>query len=266
MPTPPFVPLAALFGLLFGSFLNVLIVRLPRRESIVTPSSHCRRCKVPIRAQDNIPVLSWFLLRGKCRHCDNKISWRYPAVEFSLGALWLICALVFGPTLLGLRAAVLCFFLLGLFVTDLETLLLPDRLTYLGIVLGIIISAFVADDILPGIEASLLGAAVGAALLLLIAGAYYLIRRQQGLGMGDVKLLALIGAFLGMQQVLLVFFVATVTAALGALLWFLSRKSARGWLQQPLPFGSFLCVAGVYAIFFGDATLKWYMRLSGLSR
>jgi leader peptidase (prepilin peptidase)/N-methyltransferase len=266
MPTPPFVPLAALFGLLFGSFLNVCITRLPRRESVVTPSSHCRRCKVPIRAKDNIPVLSFFLLRGKCRRCEAKIPWRYPAVEFSLGLLWLICALDFGPTLLGLRAAMLCFLLVGLFVTDLETLLLPDWLTLPGIVLGVILFAFVGDDIGTGIIISLFGAAVGAGLLLVIAGAYYLVRRQQGLGMGDVKLLALIGAFLGMQQVLLTFFVGTIATALGAMVWFFFRGGTRKWLQQPLPYGSFLCAAGIYAIFFGDATLKWYMRISGLSR
>ena len=266
MPTPPFVPLAALFGLLFGSFLNVLIVRLPRHESIVSPSSHCRRCKVPIHAKDNIPVLSWILLRGKCRRCDNKISWRYPAVELTVCILWLTSALVFGPTLIGLRAAVLCFFLVGPFVTDIETLLLPDWLTLPGIVLGIVISAFVADDVVSGIKDSLLGAAVGAGLLLLIAGAYYLIRRQQGLGMGDVKLLGLIGAFLGMQQVLLTFFIGTIATGLGAMVWFLSRKAPRTWLQQPLPYGSFLCAAGIYAVFWGEETIKWYMRISGLSR
>lgn len=266
MPTPPFIPLAALFGLLFGSFLNVCITRLPRGESIVTPSSSCRRCKMPIRWNDNIPVLSFFLLRGKCRRCDSPIPWRYPAVEFGLCVLWLICALVFGPTLFGLRAAVLCFFLLGLLVTDVETLLLPDWMTFPGILLGIVLSTVASFDFLPGLVASLLGAAFGAGLLLLIAGVYYAIRRKQGLGMGDVKLLALIGAFLGMQQVLLVFFLGTIATALGALLWLATRGANRKSLQQPLPYGTFLCAAGIFAVFFGDATLQWYMKISGLTR
>jgi leader peptidase (prepilin peptidase)/N-methyltransferase len=265
MPTPPFIPLAALFGLLFGSFLNVCITRLPRGESVVTPSSSCRRCKMPIRWYDNIPVFSFFLLHRKCRRCQSPIPWRYPIVEFGLCVLWVICAIVFGPTLLGLRAAVLCFFLLGLLVTDLETLLLPDWMTFPGIFLGIVLSTIASFDFLPGLVASLLGAIVGAALLLVIAGVYYAIRRRQGLGMGDVKLLALIGAFLGMQQVLLVFFLGTIATAISALFWLPTRGANRKSLQQPLPYGTFLCAAGIYAVFLGDATLQWYAKISGLS-
>jgi len=270
MPTPPFVPLAALMGLLFGSFLNVCITRLPRGESVVSPSSHCRRCKTPIHWQDNIPVISWLILRGKCRRCEQPISWRYPAVEAGLCILWIICALEFGATLAGLRGAVLCFFLLGLLVTDIETMLLPDLLTLPGIALGIAIFTLAAYDPLPGFQMSLIGAALGAALPLSIAGVYYLIRRRQGLGMGDVKLLAMIGAFLGWQLVLLTFFVGTIATAIAALIWFVAaRRSTHTkppkWLQHPLPYGAFLSAAGIYAVFVGDATLRWYMRISGLS-
>lgn len=257
-----FITMAAAFGLVFGSFLNVCITRLPLGESIVTPGSHCRRCRAPIHWEDNIPLLSWFLLQGRCRICSVEIPWRYPAVELGLAVLWVMCAIHFGPTLAGLRAAVLCFMLLGLMVTDLETLLLPNLMTIPGLILGVALFTLQSNDRWQAFKLSLEGAAVGGGVLLLIAGAYYLVRRKQGMGLGDVKLLAMIGAFLGPLPVLLTFLIGTIATALAALVWLAMRRNPLKWMQQPMPYGTFLSAAGIYGLFWGQKTIEWYLGIA----
>src|SRR3984957_12397114 len=211
----------AVSGLLLGSFLNVSILRVPAGESIVAPRSHCRDCRRPIANRDNIPVLSWLLLGGACRSCGSRISWQYPLIESATCALFVICCLRFSPVPAA-GWAVLCFLLLGLAVMDAETLLLPDLFTLPGIAAGIVFAA-----LRPGLESgvwnysaslravgwSVLSAMVAAAALLLIAGAYWLARRRMGMGMGDVKLLAMLAAWLGLQQIGLVFFLAVIVGA-----------------------------------------------------
>ena len=198
-----------LFGLLLGSFLNVCIVRLPAGESVVWPRSHCRQCDQPIANWDNIPVLSWLLLGAACRNCGGRISWRYPVIELAICILFVMCCLHFSFGWLAACWALLCFLLLGLAVMDAETLLLPDWFTLPGLGAGMVFSG-----LRPGLESgvwtfaaglraaglSLLAAAVAAAALLLIAGAYWLARRRMGMGMGDVKLLAMLAAWLGLRQ------------------------------------------------------------------
>jgi leader peptidase (prepilin peptidase)/N-methyltransferase len=270
-----------LFGLLLGSFLNVCIVRLPAGESVVWPRSHCRQCDQPIASWDNVPVLSWLLLGGACRKCGGRISWRYPLIELAASILFLICCLHFSFGWLAAFWALLCFLLLGLAVMDAETLLLPDWFTLPGLVAGVGFSG-----LRPGLESgiwtwvsalhaagrSLLAAAVAAAVLLLIAGAYWLGRRRMGMGMGDVKLLALLGAWLGLRETGMVMFLAVIAGAVygvGTILFRRdgSRDGSRTGNddqlpagQLPVPFGTMLSLAGIYCIFLGERTLGWYMQ------
>src|ERR1700733_10955277 len=263
-----------LFGLLLGSFLNVCIVRLPAGESVIWPVSHCRQCDQPIASWDNIPVLSWLLLGGACRKCGGRISWRYPLIELSVSILFLVCCLRFSFGWLAAFWALLCFLLLGLAVMDAETLLLPDWFSLPGLVAGVLFSG-----LRPGLESgiwtwpaagrtaglSLLYAAVAAAVLLLIAGFYWLARRRMGMGMGDVKLLAMLAAWLGLRQIGLVFFLAVIVGAVYGLGTILGnrRRNRDDQLplgQMPIPFGTILCLAGLYSIFLGQRTLSWYLQ------
>ena len=259
----------AICGLLLGSFLNVCIVRLPAGESVVRPRSHCRHCQQPIANRDNIPVLSWLLLGAKCRACGERIPWRYPAVELATCIFFTMCCLQFSPGWPAGCWALLCLLLLGLAVMDAETLLLPDWFTLPGLLAGVAFSALG-----PGLERgdwarqtglmaagrSLLAAAVAAATLLLIAGAYWLVRRRAGMGMGDVKLLAMLAAWLGWRQAALVLFLAIIAGALYGvklILWH-PREGSAG--QFAVPFGTMLSLAGLYSIFLGERTLGWYLE------
>lgn len=258
---------SVLLGLAFGSFLNVCISRLPKHQSVVHPRSRCPQCLRPIRMSDNIPLLSWMLLRGRCRNCHESIPWRYPLVEAATASLFLLCYLHFRATLHGFGSAVLCWLLLGLAATDAEELLLPDALTLPGIAAGIVFSGFgyISNPGRFSFRAALhaaLWAAIAAGLILLIRGSYWLVRRREGIGLGDAKLLALIAAWLGPLSTLLVFFLgALLAAAYGAGLVILNRFQLRANGRDPiqLPFGAFLCLAGIFAIFAGLDAIYWYM-------
>jgi leader peptidase (prepilin peptidase) / N-methyltransferase len=260
----PLMTPCLLFGIcgsLLGSFLNVCIVRLPAGESVVRPRSHCRSCGQPIAAWDNIPVLSWLLLRGACRGCGERIPWRYLLVEASTCGLFVMCCLHFGPQWLAGAWALLCFLLLGLAVMDAETLLLPDAFTLPGLGAGVIFASL--QDGLRGAGLSLLAASAGAATLLLISGAYWLLRRRMGMGFGDVKLLAMLGAWLGIQQTALVLFLGVLAGALygvGVILFERRKTDPLPASQFPVPFGTMLSAAGIYSIFLGPQTLQWYLQ------
>src|SRR6202011_1006844 len=222
-------------GLAFGSFLNVCIWRLPRGLSVVRPGSACPRCERPIRLYDNIPVLSWLILRGRCRNCKASISPRYLVVELLTGALFLACYAYFGFTLAALKYCVFGFLLLGLIFTDAETHLLPDKLTLPGIVLGLLFSLIVpvndlASQLLPGLISlpvssdiswhllslidSVLGAAVGASFIYGAGAIYLRARGVEGMGFGDIKLMAMIGAFLGAKLTIFTLFSASIAGSL----------------------------------------------------
>jgi len=228
---------AAIFalGLCFGSFLNVCIYRLPREKSVVTPRSACPHCGDPIPLYHNLPILSWLILRGKCRSCQQPISPRYLVIELLTGLLFLGCYAHFGLTLAMLKCIVLGYLLLGLVFTDAETKLLPDAMTLPGLALGIGFSLVVpvndlASRIMPGLVSpamrseiswriwslsdSLLGAAVGASFLYGAAAIYLRARGVEGMGFGDVKLMALIGAFLGTKLTVLTIFAASLAGSL----------------------------------------------------
>jgi leader peptidase (prepilin peptidase)/N-methyltransferase len=296
-------------GLCFGSFLNVCIYRLPREKSVVTPRSACPHCGDPIPLYHNLPVLSWLILRGKCRSCKQPISPRYLVIELLTGLLFLGCYAHFGWTLGALKCAVLGFLLLGLVFTDAETKLLPDAMTLPGLVLGIGFSLVVpvndlASRIMPGLVSpamrseiswriwslsdSLLGAAVGASFLYGAAAIYLRARGVEGMGFGDVKLMALIGAFLGTKLTVLTIFAASLAGSLFGLstvlaVWIkrfrriearatssrTSRNQARrrAWQSARLalryyemPFGVFLGGMALLSFLFGNRLLHWYWR------
>jgi leader peptidase (prepilin peptidase) / N-methyltransferase len=259
---------AMLAGLAFGSFLNVCISRLPHHESVVTPRSRCPRCLTPILNRDNVPVWSWVLLRGRCRSCGARIPIRYPLIEAATAGLFLLCFLEFGLTLRGVGSAVLCWLLLGLAATDAETLLLPDALTLPGLAVGAVYSGFrYSDSSLIGFQwkaaaDSLLWAAGAAALILTIRGLYWLVRRREGIGLGDAKLLAMLAAWLGPWKAGLVLFVAVVCAAaygVGLIAWARRSRPDDGRLTARIPLGAFLCAAGILSLFEGASILSWYM-------
>jgi len=292
-------------GLCFGSFLNVCIYRLPLGKSVVAPRSACPHCGDQIPLYHNIPVLSWLILRGKCRACKHPISPRYLVVELLTGILFLACYLHFGLTFATLKCAVLGFLLLGLIFTDAETKLLPDVMTLPGIVIGIGFSLLVpvndlASHIMPGLVSatmrsevswrlwsladSLLGAAVGASFLYGAAAIYLRARGVEGMGFGDVKLMAMIGAFLGTKLTVLTIFAASLAGSifgLGTVLtvWIKRRRriAARGtpslearrraWHSACLvlryyemPFGVFLGSMALASFIFGNRLLHWYWR------
>jgi leader peptidase (prepilin peptidase)/N-methyltransferase len=241
-------------GLVLGSFLNVVIARLPRGESIVTPPSRCPRCKKAIRPWDNIPVLSYLLLRGRCRDCRKKIPWRYPAVELVSGILlWLLVRQVEHPMLIVPHAA----FLLALVVVtwiDLDTRTIPDAVTIPGVGLGLAASLFGP----PGFAAAMIGAAAGGLSLWLVGYAYERATGVPGMGGGDVKLAAMMGAFLGAAGVFGAIFLASLAGSVfGAVL--IAR--GRGSRRTAIPFGTFLAPAAMVLLLYGDALYGWYRSL-----
>jgi leader peptidase (prepilin peptidase) / N-methyltransferase len=296
-PNTVFTAAAFIFGLVFGSFLNVCIYRMPRGLSVVAPRSACPSCKTPIAAADNIPIISWLMLRGRCRHCKAPISARYLGVELLTGLLFATCVWQFGPTLVALKYIVFSFLILGLIFTDCENRLLPDLLTLPGFVLGLVFSLFIPMDGLfeyaygtsidwrwLSLGDALLGAIIGGGFVWAAGELYFRMRGIAGMGFGDVKLLLLIGAFLGARMTTLTIFGASISAAVIGLILFpaVYRKRQRAASLQRrfadpkerkqeaydsamrcmrLPFGSFLGGAALFAVFFGDRLANWYLGL-----
>jgi leader peptidase (prepilin peptidase) / N-methyltransferase len=279
-----------LLGLAFGSFLNVCISRLPRHRSIMRPRSRCPKCGAAIAARDNVPILSWILLRGRCRACGWQIPWRYAAVETATAALFLLCFLKFGQPLESIGMAVLCFLLLGLAVMDAETLRLPDAFTWPGIGLGVVWSGWILPTTrglrigpasAPGIGIvfltrravpsgrwhwswvmaldAALWALVAALVILAFRWLYFAVRGKEGMGIGDAKLMAMIGAWLGPALTLLTLFLGVLAAAVLGVIW-ITIRGRRGAMTMRLPFGAFLCAAAILSVFAGGLILDWYLR------
>jgi leader peptidase (prepilin peptidase) / N-methyltransferase len=294
-------------GLIFGSFLNVCIYRLPRGLSVVSPRSACPACHAPIAAYDNIPVLSWLILGGRCRRCRVPITSRYAIVELVCGLFFLLCFLRAGLSAEAAKGCVFCFLLLGLTFTDAETHLLPDLMTLPGLAAALVFSAF---SLVPGpayrlfplhfhqamtvlqlevqlgwrsLANSLLGAAIGSGFLYGIAWVYLKLRKVEGMGLGDVKLMAMAGAFLGPVLTLFVLFTASLLGgAYGVFLLLMvfskriaryrrrhePRASARAWQAaqiamrcMEMPFGVFLCIMSIVAWFYGVQMVLGYLGL-----
>lgn len=251
---------AVLFGLAFGSFLNVCIVRLPRGESLVSPGSHCVVCNHPVRTRDNLPVLSWLLLRGRCRDCGARISIRYPLIELAGASLFVLCLLRFGAGIEGIGMAVFCWLLLGLMLMDAETFLLPDTFTLPGIALGFVYNAATAESVVRGIEQATLGALAIAGFLWAVSLLYRAIRRREGMGFGDVKLGAMLGAWLGWQMGAVSLFAAIVTGAVaGVVIGIRHRGRDQNAGSMRVPFGTFMAAAGFFTVFAGASLLRWYV-------
>jgi leader peptidase (prepilin peptidase)/N-methyltransferase len=245
----------ALVGLTAGSFLNVCISRLPAGQSVVRPRSRCPACGAAIGWRDNVPIVSYLLLRGRCRACGRSISPRYPLVEALTAVAFALMAARLGgdPVLLASRL-IFAALLIALFWTDLETQRLPNELTLPGVVIGCAFSLLGP----PGPAASLLGAALGGGILLGIRWLWWRMSGVEAMGLGDVKMLAMIGAFLGWQQVWLVLLLASLA---GALVGFALIASGRRSMQSRLPFGTFLAVAAFAAAVIGERLIGWYIGL-----
>jgi leader peptidase (prepilin peptidase)/N-methyltransferase len=292
------------FGLIFGSFLNVCIYRIPRGLSVVRPASACPSCGNAIPFYDNIPVLSWFLLRGRCRNCSTRITARYLIVELLTGCVFLLCYSHFGLTLGTLKCAIFGFLLLGLIFTDAETHLLPDKLTLTGLVIGLIFSWFVPVNdllsiLLPGVLQipaspdissrlfslmdSALGAAVGASFLYGAGAIYLRARGVEGMGFGDVKLMAMIGSFVGLRLTIFTIFAASLAGSAFGLstviaVWIKRTQRRKRAFHEPdsvarkrawasalvalrryhMPFGVFLGSMALAVFLFGQKLLHWY--------
>jgi leader peptidase (prepilin peptidase) / N-methyltransferase len=280
-----------LVGLAFGSFLNVCISRIPLGQSIVSPRSHCPKCDRPIHWYDNIPVLSWLVLRGRCRSCGEGISLRYPAVELITAVLFVACYAAFGLTWLGLKFCVFAFLLIGLIFMDAEAGLLPREFTYSGIVLGLGFSWIAFTDssgsafllrlfnlpqptghLLSLLDATL-GGLVGAGFFYLAWAIYYLIRKTHGLGFGDIALMGGSGAFLGLKMVVLVIVLAPMASVFYISILLLreafrpadrlaaKNDTAQPFLRREIPFGVFLGACSLLAVFAGETIWRWYLGM-----
>ncbi len=281
---------AALSGLAFGSFLNVCLSRWPAHESIVKPRSHCRVCGHTLVWWENIPFVSWVALRGRCRTCEAAVSWRYPLVEMAVAAVWAAATwqatgdsfehlILFGSPWAALALIVLklgfLWLLLALALLDAEHLWLPDWLTWPGIAVGFLYAAaenasarhmFVVNHrLLYAMIYLFLSVLVAAALILAIRWSYWLIRRREGIGLGDAKLMALLTAWLGLPGALLAFVVGVVLGAAVALIVIARAGQNEDAGQLKLPLGTFLCIGGIVSSLWGQQILAAYLRWSGLS-
>jgi leader peptidase (prepilin peptidase)/N-methyltransferase len=246
-----------ILGAVVGSFLNVCICRIPDGKSIVSPPSACPRCGQGIRWHDNVPILSFFLLRRRCRTCGEPISWRYPLVEALNGLLFLLLFLRFGLTPLLPVMLVLCAALVVITFIDIDHQIIPDRISLPGIPLGFLAALFIGQ---PTWLSSLMGILAGGGSLLLIATLYEKFSGKEAMGGGDVKLLAMLGAFLGWQSVPFIIFVGSLGGSLVGVPAMLLQKKG-GDLR--IPFGPFLAFGALLYILAGDEIIQWYFGLGG---
>lgn len=268
----------ALLGLIIGSFLNVCIYRIPLGKSIISPGSGCPHCGISIRFFDNIPILSFLLLRGKCRECGKRISFQYPVVEllsalafYGCARMWLFAPPTYVNSLFLAIVIILIF-------TDYNHRILPNVITLPGVIAGILLSPFQIPEVysdlfswkaasMLGFEnssyaeswiGSILGAIIGGGLLFLVAFAYEIVRRRQGLGMGDVKMMAMVGAFIGWRLALMTIFVGSLLGTFVGILLILLRKMDT---QGKLAFGVFLGIGSALCLFYGFPIIRWYLRM-----
>jgi leader peptidase (prepilin peptidase)/N-methyltransferase len=241
------------FGLIIGSFLNVCIHRLPLGESLVWPASRCPRCKTALKPYDNIPVIGYLMLKGRCRSCGNPIAGRYPLVELLTMGVFVAAYLLYPLPLMFQRIAFGCAMIV-LFFIDLEHHRLPNEITLPGIAIGFACSFFMP----PGWVSSLIGILAGGGTLWLVGWLWFVLRHEEGMGFGDVKMLAMIGAFLGWELMLATLFVSTI---LGSLIGVGLIVAQKGNLKTALPFGCFLALAAILACVAGDPAVRWYMSL-----
>ncbi len=258
-----FLAAAFALGAIIGSFLNVVIHRYPLSESVVFPPSHCPHCNTNIKPYDNVPVLSWLWLRGRCRACREPISGRYPLVELANALLYVALFQRTGLTLGFLPLAAFVSMLIVLIYIDLDIQILPDVIDLPGIAIGLAAGATHLGALYPDLVLSrtllesVAGAAAGAGVLLAIALTYKLVRKIEGMGLGDVKLMAMLGAMLGWEPLLPLLLLASITGAVVGIL--VMMRSGKGMAQVPLPFGVFLGIAALVMLFFGQTFIRLLM-------
>jgi len=243
-----------LLGLFIGSFLNVCIYRIPRSESIVWPGSRCTACGTPIKPWDNIPVVSYLLLWGKCRHCQARITPRYPLVETLSALLALALYARFGLSAVFLIYYLFACALIVITFIDLDFQIIPDRISLGGIVLGLALVYWLPVTY----KDALIGLAVGAGSLILIIYGYYFLTKRQGMGGGDVKLLGMIGVFIGWQGVAFTIFTASLIGSVVGLAWIAVQGKD---MKAAIPFGPFLSLGALIYLFWGKALIAWYFML-----
>ena len=248
--------LVFVFGALIGSFLNVCIFRLPAGQSIVAPASRCPACGTPVRHRDNVPIISYLLLRGRCRACGSAISPRYPAVEALTGLLFVLVLYRVGPLPVGAVYASFVAALIVISFIDLDHQIIPDVISLPGIVIGVLLSAFGYG---PALIDSVVGVLVGGGLLYAVAIGYHALTGREGMGGGDIKLLAMIGAFLGWKNALVTLVLGSLGGALVGIALILVRGDDS---KVPIPFGPFLALGALCALFFGDPLVRWYLNLA----
>jgi leader peptidase (prepilin peptidase)/N-methyltransferase len=264
---------AFVLGLIIGSFLNVCILRIPEGESVAKPRSRCPGCHKPVAFYDNIPVVSWLLLGGKCRHCKARISPMYPAIELLTGLLFYAAYRVFGLNVTGAKWALFSAVLVVLAVTDIRVRLLPNVVNLTGAIIGLLLSFFVAPTdgtalwlankvfAFPPPQAALsfadavIGGAAGAGLLWIVGEGYFKLRGREGMGLGDVKMMGMAGIFLGLKRTMLTILVGSVLGSVIGIVLILATRKGRDY---ELPFGAFLAGGALLVVYFGTTAINWY--------
>lgn len=248
--------ISIIFGALVGSFLNVCIFRLPKEESIIWPGSHCPHCKNAIKFYDNIPVVSYFLLRGRCRYCKGSISLQYPLVEGITAVSSLFLIIKFGPSLSYLLYFAFVAALIVITVIDLYHQIIPDVISLPGIGMGLLASLLIPQITFSN---SLIGILLGGGSLFIVATFYQWLFKREGMGGGDVKLLAMIGAFLGWKAVLLTILLSSLIGSVTGILMMVVKGKD---FKYAIPFGPFLSLGAVISLFYGEEIVRWYLYLN----
>jgi leader peptidase (prepilin peptidase)/N-methyltransferase len=246
---------AVLFGLIWGSFLNVVIHRLPLGCSLVSPRSRCPSCGKPVAAYDNVPLLSYVVLGGRCRHCKASIAARYPIIEATVGAASLLSLLRHGVSVDYVTELAFVAAMLALIFIDFDHQILPNGITLPGMALGLALAGPRVD---VSFRDALLGALLGAGLLFLVSEVYFRLRKVEGLGMGDVKMMGMVGAFVGWKGVLLTLFLGSLS---GTLVGLVVMVASKGDLRTKLPFGTFLGMGAITTVYVGERLIGWYTSL-----
>jgi leader peptidase (prepilin peptidase)/N-methyltransferase len=264
-----YAPLFGAIGAVLGSFLNVCIARWPKDESVVRPRSRCPGCGGAIAWHDNIPVISWLVLRARCRSCGQPISWQYPLVEATTAAIWIGALWLLGPTLVGVRLALVTTILLGVAITDAQSYLIPDGFTLNGLAVALAgsLAGVIIGEQLPfaGPWEALLGACVGAGAITIVGWLGEVAMKKEAMGYGDATLMAFVGAMLGPHRALLCIFVGAAIAAATFLLvvypvgWLRARRAGTEFAPPLVPFGVFLAPAAVVTLLFGNGLINWYL-------
>ena len=242
-------------GLIVGSFSNVCIYRIPRNESVIYPASHCTKCRTKIKPVDNIPLLSYILLKGRCRNCGSKISIQYPVVEFLTGLIYLIIYLIYGLSIQSLVYIILLSALIIIAFIDLQEQIIPDVISLPGIVVGLILSFIVPY---MSFINSVLGTLVGGGIILIIAWVGSIIFKKEAMGGGDAKLTAMIGAFLGWRYTIISLFLGFFLGALTGIILIMTKIKKR---EDAIPFGPFIALGSIITLLCGEKILAWYIGI-----